>query len=216
MADGGGSIIPEIEGNSIFDYYQPYTGTQGASGEVGGYDDPYNLYLSAVPVMQQNMDREIGRAIGGIGMTGNRYSSAAQRAAGQIGANTALEQNSLLSGLLYNQYNTDADRAMQAASGLLGASNQVESALGQRYGAYSDALAQRMRAWEQQRSAAMSAAQAQYRDFEANKYGMLPMLMGQLSNSIGQGPEPILTTSAGKPGYGSSIIDLATAYYGMS
>jgi len=208
------SLIPQIEGNSIYDFYQPYTGEQGTSGQVGGFDDPYSLYLSLAPIMQRNADREIGSAIGSIGMTGNRYSSGAQRAAGQIGANTAMDMNALLTGTLQNQYNTDADRAMMAASGLLNASGQVEGALGQRYGSMSGALEDRMRAWEQQRQAAMSSMRAQYADFEKNKYGTLPMLMGALSTSIGSPPEPILTTSGGKEGYGTQLMDLAALYYG--
>jgi hypothetical protein len=42
------------------------------------------------------------------------------------------------------------------------------------------------------------------------------MLMGMANNSIGQGPEPILSTSPGSQGHGSDIMRLLAAYLGGS
>lgn len=204
--------IPTIPGNSIWDYYQPAGKTGMTSGGAGGYDDPYNLYLSQVPIWQQNAKRGVQDALAQAGFGGNRYSSFAGQAAGQIGADTALQMNSMLGNLLYNQTNADKDRALGAAGMGLQAGGMVEQALGNRYGAYSGALGDRLKAWEAQRANQMAALQARYADFERNKYGTLPMLMGALTNSIGQGPEPIIKTDPGSQGYGGMALDLATLF----
>ena len=124
----------------------------------------------------------------------------------------ALNNNQMLTQLMYNQYNTDADRALQANGMLLSASPMVEQAMGSRYGEMGDALQKRLAAWEAQRSRAMAVGRMRYADFEKNKYGTLPMLMGALNNGIGQGPEPILSTKPGKSGYGDDIMNLFATY----
>lgn len=199
--------------NGMGQYYAPAPAMTNTMGGAGDYSDPFNQYLAAIPLMQQNADREIGSAVASLA-PGNRYSGEAFRQAGNIGANTSLAMNQQLLSTLYNQYNTSADRDLAASGMMLSASPMVENAMQSRYGAMSGALQDRMKAWEAQRAAAMSAARMRYSNFEQNKYGTLPMLMGALSTSIGQGPEPILSTSPGKTGYGSDILQLLASYYG--
>lgn len=209
--------------NPMSGYYAPYTEQQNGSGGVGGYDDPYNLYLSAIPLMQQNMDRSVGGAISSLA-PGNRYSSEAFRQAGRIGMEGALGMNDMLSNLMYNQYNQDADRALSASGMMLSATPMVEGAMQNRYGEYSGALKdraaqkarlmqQKMAAWEQNRANQMSLARMQYSDFEKNKYGTFPMLAGLASNDLGMTPQPILSTSPGKQGYGNDILQLLASYF---
>lgn len=209
------AVTPNPATTGIGSYYGPGQQfswpTQTAAGD---YNDPYNLYLSAAPIMQQNATREIQGAMANAGFGGNRYGSSAMQQAGQIGANTSLQMNDMLTQLMYNQTNQDLDRQMQAAGMYLQATPMVENALSSRYGAKADALAARMRAFEQQRAAAMSAQRMRYSDFEKNKYGTLPMLMGALTNSIGQGPEPIITTKGGSSGVGSDVMNALALYFG--
>ena len=199
--------------NPMSSYYQPAVTQNTGMGGAGDYSDPFSGYINSIPLMQQNATREIGSALSQLA-PGNRYSSEAFRQAGGIGATTALGMNQQLLDTLYSQYNSSADRDLQASGMMLSASPMVESAMQSRYQAKSSALAQRMRAWEAQRAASMAAAKMQYADFEKNKYGTLPMLMGAASNSIGQAPQPILSTSPGTPGQGSNILQLLAAYFG--
>lgn len=202
---------PVIPGNPMSGYYQPAGQPQYGAGLPGDFSDPYNLYLSAVPLMQQNMDRSVGSAVASLA-PGNRYSSAAFGAAGKAGMEGALNMNQMLSGLMYNQYNTDADRALQAAGMQLSASPMVEQAMGSRFGVMGDALQKRLAAWESGQSRKMAAARMGYQNWKDNRYGTLPMLIGAASNAIGQGPEPILSTKPGSQGYGDDIANLFAAW----
>ena len=95
--------------------FMPGPAQSGASGGMtyGDFNDPYNSYLASIPVMQNQMMHQIGDAMAGAGFTGNRWSSSAENAAGQIGAETSMKLNQMLNQTMYDQANRDLDRAMQ-------------------------------------------------------------------------------------------------------
>ncbi len=81
----------------------------------GDFGDPYNVFLSTVPLMEQIRDQEIGEAMATAGFTGNRYSTDAMKMAGRIGGETTLGLQQALNQLLYGASERDLDRALQAA-----------------------------------------------------------------------------------------------------
>ncbi len=81
----------------------------------GDFGDPYNVFLSTVPLMNQVRDFQIGDSMAKAGFTGNRYSTHAMNQAGRIGGETTLALQQKLNELLYGQANQDLDRALQAA-----------------------------------------------------------------------------------------------------
>lgn len=164
----------------------------GGGGAYGDFNDVYNMYLSTIPVMQQQMQRDIGGAMAEAGGTGARYSSAALERAGQIGAEASLKQNQMLNELLYRQANTDLDRQMQAAGQMMGLGQMVEQGSQDRLGALMG-----FGSWEQGRMDEM--AQRYYEDFERNKYGMLPFLL-----------EAAQSQGSGSPGSPGSIAQIMT------
>lgn len=198
---------PTVPGNGMEGYYAPVS----APSQDMGLLDPQNYINSMLPIFQRNQQQQIGSAISSLA-PGNRYSSEAYRQAGLAGGNNAMDMNSFISKTLLDQANTNADRSMGAAGMQMQGAGMTEDALSQRYGQYSGALKERMSQWNAQKARQMAVARMQYADFEKNKYGTLPMLMGMANNSIGQGPEPILSTSPGKQGYGSDILRLLAAY----
>jgi len=202
-----GGIAGAYGPGQTFDWSQSQT-------QAGDYNDPYNLYLSARPIMQQNQNQQIGSALANSGFGGNRYSSTAMNAAGNIGAQTSLQMNDMLTNLMYNQTNQDLQNQMSAANSYLSATPMVETALSNRYGAKSDALKAQMQAFEQQRAAAMANQRLQYENFQQNRYGTLPMLAQYLTNSTGSGGEPIVTSKGGSTGYGNDLLQALATYYG--
>jgi hypothetical protein len=104
-------------------------------GGRGDFGDPYNVYLSTVPLMNQVRDYQIGDSMAKAGFTGNRYSTHAMEQAGRIGGETTLALQQKLNELLYGQTNQDLDRALQAAiaGGSLGMN--IDSLTGSRMGA---------------------------------------------------------------------------------
>lgn len=147
------------------------------------FDDAYNVFLSAAPVMQANAQRQIADSMATAGFTGNRWSSSAEQKAGEIGAETAMQQNALLNQLLYGMTEQDKNRALQATQqgiglgGMLDQQAQDRVRLPFEVGQYEQG--------RQDRYAGMA-----YDDFERNKLGWLPMLlqgaMSQGSGSPGQ------------------------------
>lgn len=162
-------------------------------GQFGDYNDPYNLYLSTIPIMEANAQRSIGGAMAAAGGSGTRYSSSALERAGQIGADTALQQNAMLNQLLFNQTNQDLDRQMQATGMMMGLGNQIEQGSLNRLNSLMG-----FGSWEQGRMDSM--ADKFYQDFEKNKYGFLPMLL-----------QAAMSQGAGSPGSAGSIAQIMTS-----
>lgn len=212
---GGGQAF-DNDPNTMFSYYNApqnfnFADTAQYGGAPGDFNDPYNVYLSAIPEMQRQTTSQINDALAAVGGTGNRYSSTAFDTAGRIGADSAERQNAMLSQMLYQQTNQDLDRQMAAAMGMINASPQVEDAFQSRFGINMQLANQEQRALAEARANQLARERMSYQDFQNNRYGNLPFLTQFLSNSIGQGPEPIVRTSGGSPGYGADITRLLTA-----
>lgn len=155
--------------------------------------------------MDLNAKRATAQAMSDAGFTGNRWSSSAENAAGQIGAENALAQNKMLLDALYGTANQAEDRALQAtgmATNLGGLMNQIDQSritlpfgLGQ---------------YEQGRQDDFS--RMGYEDFERNKLGWLPLLAGLAGGQHAGSPGQIYqTTTPGKPG----ALDYASILAGL-
>jgi hypothetical protein len=170
-----------------------------------------DVYRSSVPVMQDAMKTAVGGAMGEAGFGGNRFGSYAMDRAAQEGSRAGLQQNQLMSDLLYRQTNADQDRSLQAAG------------MGMQHGiAQNQMELDRMRhladvgRWEQGRQD--DFGRLSYEDFERNKQGFLPMLM-QLAMSPGTATSPTWATqqNGGSPGaidYLSVLAQIYGAYQG--
>lgn len=159
-----------------------------------GMTDIYDVYKSAIPIMAQERDDQISQAMAAAGLSGNRFSSSAQKTAGDIGAQTALRQNQLLTNLMFEQGNRDLDRALSATNTSLQATSLQDQLERNRL----DALF-RFGGWEQGRQDEFS--RMAYEDWDRNKYGLLPLLI-QFANgqSGGSGPTPYTVTQPGSQG----------------
>lgn len=154
----------------------------------------WDVYNSAIPVMQMERDRNIGQSLSQAGFNGTRFSTGAQNNVAQIGADTALRQNELLANLMYGQGQSDADRALQATGQGMQLGNQIEQMNRNRIGDLFN-----MGAWEQQRGD--SLAQAPYQDYQANMRGWLPELLSLIgAQGAASYVPPITTTQGGSPG----------------
>lgn len=166
----------------------PRPGASGPGFQPGDFNDPFNSFLAAVPMMNLNMNKQIGDAMATAGFSGNRYSSSAENAAGQIGAQNALAQNQLLQQTLYDFANKQQDRSLQA------------DALGLQAGGMLDQMQQnrlttpfQLGSYEQNRQDQFS--NTAFQDWSQNRTGWLPMLM-QAAMSQGAGsPGQIYQTS---------------------
>lgn len=170
----------------------------GQAGDVPvpyAWNDPFNAFTAAIPLMNLNRDQQIADAMATAGFGGNRFGTFAAGKAAEIGAQNALAQNQLLLSTIGDYANRAEDRAL-AATGL-----------GLQTGTALDRMQQdRLRlpfqlgSWEQGRQDDFS--RMAYEDFERNKLGWFPSLM-QLAMSQGSGsPGQIYqtTTSPGSPG----------------
>ena len=175
-------------------YYDPSSMQSGANGgfNYGDYNDPYNAYLASIPVMQQQMQMNIGDAMAAAGGTGTRYGSAALERAGQIGAQAGLQQNQMLNELMFQQSNRDLDRQFNLIPLQMQMGQMIEQGSQDRLGALAG-----YGQWEQGRADDM--ANRYYQDFEKNKYGLLPMLL-----------EAAMSQGAGSPGSPGSIAQIMT------
>jgi hypothetical protein len=167
-------------------------------GVQNEFTDPMMMFLSAVPAMRLNTQKQISDAVSQAGMSGNRWGTSAQRAVGQIGAEAGMQENALLSSLLSDYANNQENRALQATGqgmqlgGLLDqlAKDRVQMPFG--VGAY-----------EQGRQD--DFAKRAYEDFEQNKLGwldrFLPAAASQGAGSPAQ-PGQIISVpgEAAKPG----------------
>jgi hypothetical protein len=160
----------------------------------GDFNDPYNAYLSAIPVMETIRDQEISQAMAKAGFGGNRYSTSAMNTAGRIGQDTSNQLNQMLNTTMYNQAQTDLDRALQA------------SGMGMQLGSLQDEI-QRNKLnqlfgfgqYEQGRQD--NFANLAYSDWDKNKLGYLPYLIQAFSGTGNPTPgTPVQTvTNPGTP-----------------
>lgn len=213
------------------------TATGGGGQPEGTFNpnDPYNVYLSQVPVMQNEMRDSIFNAMSQIA-PGNRFSTAMGAEAGRIGAETGLKQNSLLMNTLYNHSQQDLNRGLEATgmgfSAAAGDADRMQrgeqiggqfasedlqrmlqaanagTALG---GTQEDIQRQRLMdlygagAGETSRNDRIN--QIPYEDFMQSRKGYLPELMNLTGVSQGTNQPAVTTATAGKPG----VLDYGTA-----
>jgi hypothetical protein len=154
--------------------------------ELGDFNDPYNAYLSTIPVMELTRDYQIGDAMAKAGFTGNRYSTDAQAMAG-------------LMDLLYSQSNQDLDRALQAAQsgGQLGIG--IDALQRGRLGELSQ-----FGTYEQDRID--DIARMLFADYRLEEYGFLPELIAASSSNVGIPYTDVV--DQGKPGAQQWITDI--------
>jgi hypothetical protein len=180
----------------------------GASGGMyyGDYNDPYNAVLASIPGMQQNMTQNISNAMAQAGFGGNRYSSSAENQAGQIGAQTAMQENQMLNQAMYNQANQDQNRALQAAG--QGANMGMDlNSIQQQQLTVPFNMAQAEQALQQ------GNATNAYQQWLQNSLGFLPMLMqGAMSQGSGTPGYPTTTTTASTPGAANYLPILASLF----
>lgn len=171
----------------------PQPGGPGSPIMPGGQDfrDPMMSFLSAVPLMNLNMRKQIDDAMGQSGMTGNRWSTSAQNTAGQIGAENALAQNAMFTNALTGYANDQENRALQA------------SGMGMQLGQMFDQQAQdrvklpfQIGAYEQGRQDDFS--KMAYDDFDRNRLGWLPTMLSAASGQSG-GSSGTLVPVPGQP-----------------
>lgn len=196
---------PPASAGSIWDYYGAPPPPQPSVGyEPGDFNDPFNQYLATIPLAMRQAQTAIGGGIASLGR-GARHGTAGMNIAGQIMGQTAQGMNRDLLQTLYAHSQGDLDRKLQASMGLLSASPQVEEALQNRLGMRMDVWGDQAKAAQRAAAQRMAYERARLSEFERNKYGTLPMLMGALSNGTGGGMEPITSTSGGQRG----LIDYA-------
>lgn len=159
----------------------------------GGSDfrDPMASFLSAVPLMNLNMSKQIDSAMAQSGMGGNRWSTSAQNAAGQIGAENALKQSSMFTDMLTKYAGDQENRAMQAAGMGMGLGQMFDQQAQDRV-----TLPFAVGQYEQNRADQM--ADKYYSDFERNKTGWLPMFLQAASGQSG-GSQGTLMPIPGEP-----------------
>jgi hypothetical protein len=159
-----------------------------------GMTDIYDVYKAAIPVMEKDRNDQISQAMAHAGFSGNRYSSSAMNSAGEIGAQTALRQNQLLTSLIHDQGNRDLDRALAATNTsiqLAGVQDEMER---NRLNTLFD-----FGRYEQSRQDDL--ARLAYADWNQNKFGLLPLLIQFAgSQSGGQAPTPYAVTQPGTTG----------------
>lgn len=179
----------------------------GGPGGGMGPSSIYDVYQSAIPQMELNRDRQIWDAMGEAGMTGGRYGTPAMREAGRIGQETSNQMNEMLTNLLYNQGQSDAQRALQATQMSIGLGGNIEDAMRARTGQLGQ-----MGQWEMGRGGQM--AQIPFNEFMASRQGWIPQLLGAapggLSPTVGQ--QQVTGQTEAQPGW----FDYATMLAGLA
>lgn len=203
--DGGGSQGPSGYGPG----YQTYQGQYPQQQSQAGPTSIYDVFNSAIPLMNANRDQQIGQAMAQAGLQGTRFGTAAQNNAARIGADTALQQDQLLTNLMYQQGQSDADRSLQATS----QSMQLAQIYDQMQRSRIDQLSQ-VGMWEQGRGDMLN--QIPYQDWMASRMGYLPYVMQGITGqgAMPQGQPPITTTTPAGTGLADYAM-LAAAMYGM-
>ncbi|HBY61923.1 MAG TPA: hypothetical protein DEH78_19050 [Solibacterales bacterium] len=206
----------------------PAGGDWGMGGGAGGYFpgqapqpmgfqqqsfyDPYALYASQLPLIQQGMHDNLANAMAGAGFTGNRFGTSAQRLAAQEGVRASNQANALLMQTLYGQANADQDRALQATAQSMQLGGLLDQMNQNRFQALFP-----MAQWEQARQDQM--ARFYYDDWYRRMMDPL-QLMNQFfgSQGSGSGGTPIQTvTNPGRPGAADTlgaILPILTGLFG--
>lgn len=195
---GGDWGVPPMMGGGYFPGQMPQQQPMGFQQQ--SFYDPYALYASQLPLIQQGMHDNLANAMAGAGFTGNRFGTSAQRVAAQEGVRASNQANALLMQTLYGQANADQDRALQAA----GQSMQLGGLLDQMNQNRFQALFP-MAQWEQGRQDQM--ARFFYDDWYRRMMDPL-QLMNQFfgSQGSGSGGVPIQTvTNPGRPGASDTL-----------
>ena len=169
----------------------------------------YDVFQSAVPLMNANRDKQIGQSLAQAGSQGTRFGTAAENNVARIGADTALQQDQLLTNLLYQQGQSDADRQLQAT----GQAMNLAQIYDQMQRSRIDQLSQ-VGMWEQGRGDVLN--QMPYQDWMQSRMGYLPQVLQALGSGnvspIGQ--NPISTTTPAGEGIADYAM-LAAMIYGM-
>ena len=130
------------------------------------------------------MQKQIGDAMASAGFTGTRWSTTAGRAAGEIGAEYAMQENALLQKLLYDYSNDQENRALQATGLGMG-----EARLEDELAANRVTLPFGVGAWEQGRQDDFS--RTLFDEWDRNRLGWLgPMLNAAMSQGAGSPGSP--------------------------
>lgn len=189
-------------------FYGPQASARMAAmmGGPGGGLGPqsiYDVYQSAIPTMELNRDKQVWQAMTEAGMTGGRYGTPAMREAGRIGAETSLSMNEMLTNLLYQQGQQDAQRALQAAQMSIGLGGNIEDALRSRIGQLGGLGQFEMGRGQQ-------LAQTPFNEFMQSRMGWIPQLLsaapGGLSPSVG--PQQVTGQEAAQPGFMDYLISI--------
>lgn len=195
---GGWGMPPQAGGGQ---------GQAGGAAGAGDFNDPMNSFLAAVPMMNLNMNKQIGDAMATAGFSGNRYGTSAMNTAGQIGAENALAQNALLQKTLFDYSQGQEDRALQATGLGLQTGNALDAMQQSRL-----QLPFSMGSWEQGRQD--NFANQAYQDFERNKLGWLPFLSQNATSQGSSSPGSVYTTqSPGSPG-AADWLSLISRFFG--
>src|SRR3990167_3652989 len=189
--------------------FPPGAGQAGGMPMPGSFNDPFAMFMSAVPGMRVNTQRQIGEGMANAGFTGNRWGSSAMNAAGQIGAEGAMMENALLQKTLYDYANQAENRALQATGMGMGFGQQMDEMARERV-----TLPFQIGQYEQGRQDDLG--QQAYADWDKNKLGWLPLMLGAIS---GQGPgspgsagQIYTTTEPGKEG-GADWVKLLASFF---
>lgn len=171
-------------------------GQQGPGGmpQTYAYNDPFNAALAALPTMDQNAQRQISGAMSSAGLTGNRFGSYAQNAAGQIGGENALQENQMVLSAMQQQALAEQGQALTANATGVGAGSAMESAMQQN-------LMNPFAVGQYEQGRQDQFANLRYQDFNQNKLGWFPYLE-QAANSRTAGyPGPVMyNTTGSQPG----------------
>lgn len=173
----------------------PGAGLPGSMPSPGAFNDPFAMFMAAVPGMRLNAQKQIGDAVASAGFGGNRWGTSTANDVARIGSENAMMENALLQKTLYDYANQTENRALQATGMGMGLGGMLDQQAQDRV-----RLPFEVGTWEQGRQDQL--AQFPYMDFEKNKLGWLPMLL-QAAMSQGAGsPGAIYTTQdePAKPG----------------
>jgi len=203
-------------GSGLAPNANPFVGSQTAPGgfnpfaplprggppqEPGGmpgtyaYNDPFNALLSSIPTMDENAKRQISGAMSSAGLTGNRFGSYAQNVAGQIGGETALQENQALLQAQQQQALAEQGQALTAAGTGVGAGSAMDQIL-------TSHLMNPFAIGQYEQGRQDTFANTRYQDFNQNKLGWFPYLLQGAMQPGGQSyPGPVEYRSTGsQPG----------------
>lgn len=180
----------------------------GSAPQAGNFDDPFNQFLSAVPLMNLNMNKQISDAMAQAGFGGTRYGTAAMGKAGEIGAENSLAQNQMLTSMLSDFANKSKDRQLQATGMSAGIGGLLDQMQQNRVGTLAG-LGQTEQGRQDQ------FANTRFQDWSTNRLGWLPLLVQAFSGQHAGSPGQMFTTQTpGTPSTISQYGPLLTALLG--